>query len=65
MGVLRIDMRCEKEYCGMPYAMLIMKLLGLSGPTLKQAAKQSNKDEIKRRIGELEDYVGRVKVDYE
>ena len=35
------------------------------GAALEQAAKQNNKDDIKRRIDELEDYVGRVEVVYE
>lgn len=35
------------------------------GTVLEQAAKQDNKDEIKRKIDELEDYVRRVEVVYE
>lgn len=35
------------------------------GIALEQAAKQNNVEEIKRRIEELEDYIGRVEVLYE
>lgn len=34
------------------------------GAALERAAMQNNKDKIKRRIDELEDYVGRVEVVY-
>lgn len=41
------------------------KVISEIGYALEQAAKQDNKDEIKRRIDELEDYVRRVEVVYE